>query len=468
MSDLQDQRAALLRERGLLQQQVRKLAGALQSGSTGTLHQDESGEAARGRSSQDVDGRPGNHDMSSDDVLEASASTLDSFSGGGLAGYAEKAGQATSSRGETDDASIGLPLEVWIESGEVSPALLGPTDSSFVAVDAWDFETQCSPIAAGPAAAWNFAPVFPLPTAAEQPQDSMRAFRWLRRDSLCLSLTRVRGGEAETVGTATVPLVALLSNAAAAWCRAYNQRKGTDGDAAELSVDDLPVGLRRPRIRFPSVPVRAAGGAVVGSLCVEMRLGRSPWPEVCMWLQSQLVPRSTSEPGSSPEDGKIAEAKAILSDADDAAADVALGATRDMGTGSQHTRRSFGQLVVTVHRCTDLAPSAGGRTPVAYCQVVAPALGGGAWESGEHVFFSQVAEPGISPMFDEQYRCKAARSGLGSKLVDTALRVRVFDDTARAAGDLASTAVSSGHPLEAHTAGLLGECAISLSGVLAG
>jgi len=47
----------------------------------------------------------------------------------------------------------------------------------------------------------------------------MRAMRWMRRDAMLLSLTRVRGGEAETVGTAAVPLVALLRNCADAWAR---------------------------------------------------------------------------------------------------------------------------------------------------------------------------------------------------------------------------------------------------------
>jgi len=161
--DLRDQRVALLRERGLLQQQVRKLAASAARGHGDDDDDDEEGtesERQRGVRGADADG--------DGDLLEESASTLDSFSGlsghGTGLGLGEMKGMGKDSRSGMDS---GLALEVWVESGEVTPALLGPSDSSFVAVDAWDFETQCSPLAAGPAPGWNFAPVFPLPAAAE-------------------------------------------------------------------------------------------------------------------------------------------------------------------------------------------------------------------------------------------------------------------------------------------------------------
>ena len=245
-----------------------------------------------------------------------------------------------------------------------------------------------------------------------------------------------------------------------------------------VDADTVPVGLRRPRVRLPAVPVLSAGGAVIGSISVEMRLGRAPWPELCMWMQSR--PHSGEQEGveaavevlGGGRGAESSEAQAIMQAADDAAADLAIGATRTIGTGYGPTGmglagpgpRDEGALEMTLHRCIGLPPSAGGGVPRAYCQVVLPSLGGGAWGGGVRDFFSSVADEGSAPRFEEEFRARASRPGLGAALEGAAVRVRVFDDAARSA---ASDELGQSST-DATAAGLVGECSISLRSVARG
>ncbi len=124
-------------------------------------------------------------------------------------------------------------LELYVVEATLDPAALGRHDATFALLDFFDFDSQTSPLAMGPAPAYNFSAAYRVVT------DSF-FLRHIAAHGATVDINQARGAEFELVARAVLPLHRLLA-------------PGTT------------------KLRFPALPLVSKSGKVVGSVKVEVR-----------------------------------------------------------------------------------------------------------------------------------------------------------------------------------------------------